>query len=224
MFSRSIWIYESSRLQRYLVNCRCCDKDEFDHSGVLTLYLWHCSSYPALVSFLQLCSTGFYTLFSLIEFRVELSADYDTATNVKKLDEATLIVVLVSASLLQDSDLIEELQVAINRQRYGITSYLIFNKLHILEDFADVHVHFYQCIYSDAYAKMNLQQVNCCRGLYQAISCTAGKLTWDQFKALPCVLWAVVIWGLPNWPHLDERECRWVKYGQYVHFSKNTHI
>ncbi|XP_067949934.1 uncharacterized protein [Watersipora subatra] len=53
------------------------------------------------------------------EFRVELSADYDTATNVKKLDEATLIVVLVSASLLQDSDLIEELQVAINRQRYG---------------------------------------------------------------------------------------------------------
>ena len=49
-----------------------------------------------------------------------MSTDYDTATNVRKLDNATLIVALISTSFLENSDLIEELQVAINRQRYGM--------------------------------------------------------------------------------------------------------
>lgn len=43
----------------------------------------------------------------------------DTALVLSQLDEADIIVALISPDFLCDGDLIESLQVAINRQRYG---------------------------------------------------------------------------------------------------------
>ena len=63
-----------------------------------------------------------------------MSTDYDTATNVRKLDNATLIVALISTSFLENSDLIEELQVAINRQRYGMDCAIFKIRLDLKSD------------------------------------------------------------------------------------------
>jgi len=53
-------------------------------------------------------------------FDTELNIESkDTAAVLKKLDEADMIVVLMSPNFLKDLDVIEGLQVAINRQRLG---------------------------------------------------------------------------------------------------------
>lgn len=55
-----------------------------------------------------------------IEFKVGINIECeDAAVVLKRLDEADVIVVLMSSHFVKDADLIELLHVAINRQRLG---------------------------------------------------------------------------------------------------------
>lgn len=64
--------------------------------------------------------------------QVRLSLDeVDTAAVLARLDQAEIIVALISVHFLQNHDLIELLQVAINRQRYSGKWLLVFIILYL---------------------------------------------------------------------------------------------